>query len=110
MVRAAFVHVLRADAVDEPLLFIGHAIAVCILVQREKGRMQYPQFSVVVNESARMIHFRKRIYLVCLAIAIGVEATHYTTTVFFFAKATLFVNAHKHLTRRGRCDADRIID
>ena len=109
VVRAALGDVIRADAVDEPLLFIGHAVAIGILVQCKKRRVQHPQFSVVVNEPARVVHLGECVHLVRHAVAVGIEATHHAPASLRLAERALLINAHKQLARgRGR-EANGII-
>ena len=71
--------------------------------------MQYPEFAVVVNQSARMIHLGEGVHLVRLAITVGINTAYYAAAAFFFTKTPLLIDTHKHLAGRGGCKADGVI-
>ena len=71
--------------------------------------MQHPELAVVVNEPARMIHLGKGVHLVGHPIAISINAAHHAAATLLLAKRALFINAHKHLARRGCAQANGII-
>jgi len=110
MVCSSLGNVIGADALDQALLLVSHAVAVGVLVQGEEGRMQYPEFAVVVNQSARMIHLGEGVHLVRFAITVGINAAYYATTAFFFTKTPLLIDANKHFAGRGGCKADGVIN
>ena len=95
MVCSSLGNVIGTDALDQALL-INHAVAVGVLVQGEEGRVHDPEFAVVGNQSARMIHLGKGVHLVRFAITVGINAAYYATTAFFFTKTPLLIDANKH--------------
>ena len=110
MVSAALGNVIGADAFNQPLLLIRHAVAVGVLIQSEERRVQHPQLAIVVNEPARVIHLGEGFNLIGLAVTVSINAAYYATTAFFFTKTPLLIDANKHFAGRGGCKADGVIN
>jgi hypothetical protein len=84
---------IETEPFDKLFGTIRDAVAIVIMVGRQKWRMHHVKRVLVKPHTARTIHFREDIELVSATIAVAINATNHTTTIAFRIEGTVLVHA-----------------
>ena len=95
---------------DEDFLAIGHAVAVLVVEDAEERRVQDPDFAVLGDQAARVLHLGEHGDVVDLAVAVLVDAAEDLAAAGRAAERTLLIHGDKHLAGRRDRQGYRIAD
>ncbi len=110
VVGAAFVQLIGGDPLDQHLLSIGSAVVIVVMKEAQQWWVQHPEFVVVEEQSAWVVHLGERIDLVGLSVAVGVAESQDVALSECVAEGPLLVDSDKQRPIGGGCEADGVID
>jgi len=73
---------------------VGRAVAVSVLKDAQKRRVQTPRPAVLRDHAARVIHFGKHVHLVGLAVAVLIETAHDPAAAGSAPERPLLIHGH----------------